>query len=135
MGERSFGLHVARLAGSVAITNMQDSGTGAPTVFATTHWSVVLSAVDSTSATAQEAEGRYQQEPADESSPERLYERRWALTVLDRAQGNLKAEFAADRKSDLYEALKIFLSGEKAEQSQAQLAARLGKSTDAIRCA
>jgi RNA polymerase sigma-70 factor (ECF subfamily) len=84
---------------------------------------------------AEEAEQRYQQEPADKSSPESIYERRWALTVLDRAQAKLKAEFTADGKSDLYEALKIFLSGEKPEQTHAQLAARLGKSTDAVRCA
>ena len=84
---------------------------------------------------AEGAEHRYQQEPADELSPERIYERRWALTVLDRAQANLKAEFTADGKGDLYEALKIFLSGEKTELTQAQLAARLGKSTDAVRCA
>src|SRR2546427_330845 len=99
--------------------------------FSTTHWSVVLTAGQDSSRDAKAAEDRYQQEPADESSPERLYERRWALTVLDRAQANLKAEFAADGKSELYETLKIFLSGEKVEQSQAQLAARLGKSTDA----
>jgi len=81
------------------------------------------------------AEQRYHQEPADERSPEKVYDRRWALTVLDRAQASLKAEFAADAKSDLYEALKIFLSGEKPDQTHAQVAARLGKSPDAVRCA
>ena len=81
------------------------------------------------------AEQRYQQEPADELRPEKIYDRRWALTVLDRAQANLKGEFAADGKSDLYEALKIFLSGERTDQTHAQVAVRLGKSSDAIRCA
>ena len=84
---------------------------------------------------AQNAEDRYQKEPADELTPEKLYERRWALTTLDRAQASLRAEFANDGKSDLYEALKVFLSGEKSELTHAQVAARLGKSTDAIRCA
>src|SRR2546422_337513 len=59
------------------------------------------------------AEQRYQQEPADELTPEKIFDRRWALTVLDRAQASLKAEFASDGKSDLYEVLKILLSGEK----------------------
>jgi len=81
------------------------------------------------------AEHRYQQEPASELSPERIYDRRWALTVLDRAQASLKAEFAVDGKSDLFEALKIFLSGEKHVQTHAQVAAHLGKSSDAVRCA
>ena len=81
------------------------------------------------------AEQRYQQEPANDLSPERIYDRRWALTVLDRAQAGLKAEFVADGKSDLYEALKVFLSGEKPGQTHAQVAARLGKSSDAVRCA
>ena len=52
-----------------------------------------------------------------------------------RAQARLKGEFAADAKTDLYEELKIFLSGEKPEQTHAQVAARLGKSADAVRCA
>ena len=81
------------------------------------------------------AEHSYQQEPADELSPEKIYDRRWALTVLERAQANLETEFAADGKGHLYEALKIFLSGEKPQPTHAQVAARLGKSTDAVRCA
>ncbi len=81
------------------------------------------------------AEQRYQQEPASELSPEKIFDRRWALTVLERAQTSMKAEFAVDGKSDLFEALKAFLSGEKPGQTHAEVAARLGKSTDAVRCA
>src|ERR1043166_5945736 len=81
------------------------------------------------------AEQRYQQDPASKLSPEKIFDRRWALTVLDRAQASLKAEFATDGKSDLFEALKNFLSGEKPGETHAQVAARLGKSSDAVRCA
>ena len=81
------------------------------------------------------AEHRYQQEPTDDSSPEKIYDRRWALTVLARAQAGLKAEFVADGQSELYDALKVFLSGEKPDQTHAQVGARLGKSADAVRCA
>lgn len=84
---------------------------------------------------AENAEDRYQKEPADELAPDKLYERRWALTALERAQASLKAEFTAHGKSDLYEVLKDFLSGEKPGLTHAQLAARLGKSADAVRCA
>src|SRR2546427_3301411 len=41
-------------------------------------------------------EQRYEQEPADKLGPERMYDRGWALTVLDRAQAVLKKEFSAD---------------------------------------
>jgi len=81
------------------------------------------------------AEQNYQQEPADELNSEKIYDRRWALTLLERAQASLRAEFTANGKGNLYEALKIFLSGEKPEQTHAQVAARLGKSADAVRCA
>ena len=84
---------------------------------------------------AENAENFIQKEPADIFTPEKYYDRRWALTALERAQASLKAEFAADGKSDLYEALKCFLSGEKPASTHAQVAARLGKSADAIRCA
>jgi RNA polymerase sigma-70 factor (ECF subfamily) len=81
------------------------------------------------------AEQSYQQEPADELNPEKIYDRRWALTVLERAQADLRAEFVAAGKGNIYEALKLFLSGEKPGQTHAQVAARLGKSPDAVRCA
>ncbi|MBI3417031.1 MAG: sigma-70 family RNA polymerase sigma factor [Verrucomicrobia bacterium] len=43
---------------------------------------------------ALDAEERYRLEPADEQNPERIYERRWALTVLDEVMTRLRAEFA-----------------------------------------
>ena len=51
--------------------------------------------IASVSIDAQDAEGRYRLEPADPMTPEKLYERRWALTVLDQALGRLQAEYAA----------------------------------------
>src|SRR5688572_32879182 len=43
---------------------------------------------------ASHAEERYHAEPADASTPERLYERRWALTLLDRVLGDQANEYA-----------------------------------------
>jgi RNA polymerase sigma-70 factor (ECF subfamily) len=81
------------------------------------------------------AEQRYQLEPRDELSPERIYDRRWALTALERARSALETEFNQAEKGDLFGHLKSYLSGEKQAESYAQIAARLGKSTDAVRCA
>jgi RNA polymerase sigma factor (sigma-70 family) len=56
-------------------------------------------------------ESRYQQEPTHDETPEKLFERRWAMTLLDNALAQLDAEFACSGKRELYEALKPFLSG------------------------
>ena len=50
-------------------------------------------------------------EPVDNLTPERLYERRWALTLLDLVLGRLREEFRAAGKLDLFDALKQFLAG------------------------
>ena len=54
------------------------------------------------------SEDRYRLEIADELSPEKLFERRWAQTVLDQALARLRAEFVADGKAEHYEVLKVF---------------------------
>ena len=62
---------------------------------------------------AQTGEDRYQLEPVDAISPDRLYERRWAFTVLGKARARLRAEFAAAGRLQLYEHLDAFESGEE----------------------
>ena len=47
---------------------------------------------------ALEAERRYQIEPADEETPEKLFERRWAMAVIDGAMARLEQEFASAGK-------------------------------------
>jgi RNA polymerase sigma-70 factor (ECF subfamily) len=80
------------------------------------------------------AETRYVAEPADPSSPDKLFERRWALTVLEQSMQRLKAEYGEAGKSDLFEALQVFLSGAKeATHSYAEVGARLGMSESATR--
>jgi RNA polymerase sigma-70 factor (ECF subfamily) len=56
------------------------------------------------------AESRLSFEPADELTPERLFERDWALTLLDQVLDRLKAECAADGKAREFDALKAVLS-------------------------
>jgi len=58
------------------------------------------------------AQNRYDCEPDSGLSPDKVFERQWALAVLDHAFGQLQAEFIADGKSDIFGELKVFLSGE-----------------------
>lgn len=78
---------------------------------------------------------RYQLEPADEWTPQRLYERRWALTVLDRVLERLGRDYAQEGKGELFSQLKTFLTGESHLPSYAELAGELGLSEGAIKVA
>ena len=57
-------------------------------------------------------EARYQREPSHDWTPERIFERRWALTLLDRTLATLRQEHATAGKLPLFDALKVFLTGE-----------------------
>ena len=52
-------------------------------------------------------------EPADHLTPERLYEKRWAMTLLDLVLARLREEFRAADKLNLFDSLKQFLAGEE----------------------
>ena len=81
----------------------------------------------------QSPEDRYCLEPADELSPERIFERRWAQTILDQAIARLEAEFVAAGKTEIYDVLKTFQPGEQNPLSYAETAARLGVSEGAVK--
>jgi len=81
----------------------------------------------------QSAEGRYVAEPAHDLTPEKLYERSWALQLLDLTTDRLEANYRRDDKADLFEELKMFLPGEHSTRSYAEVAARLGRSEDAVK--
>jgi RNA polymerase sigma factor (sigma-70 family) len=80
-----------------------------------------------------QAEGRYLRESVELADPETLYERRWALTLLDRVLDRLEAEFTAARKPGLFAELQPFLLGEKGGRTYAQIAAHRGSSEGAIK--
>lgn len=84
---------------------------------------------------AADAETRYRLEPAHELSPEKIYERRWALTLLEKVLAGLKSEYMADGKADLFDALQIHLSGERAPKAYAECATNLGMTEGAVRVA
>jgi RNA polymerase sigma-70 factor (ECF subfamily) len=80
-------------------------------------------------------ESRYSLEPVDVLSPERLYERQWALTVLDRVLARLRSEFVAKGKQKQFEAFKPFLSGDGGPRAYEKAAGALGVSEAAAKVA
>ncbi len=78
-------------------------------------------------------ESRYQLEPQDERTPERVLERCWALTVLEQGMSRLRQECAASGKLELFEQLKGVLSGEKGEISYAAIGSKLGLTQAAVK--
>lgn len=77
-------------------------------------------------------EERYRLEPAHHETPEKLFERRWALTLLDQAMHRLAVESAASGKTDLFDAVKPLIGGDRADLPHSQLAARLGLTENAL---
>ncbi|SRR6266498_409794 len=77
------------------------------------------------------------QEPIHEMNAERIFERHWALTLLECAEGRLRREYVAAGKSLLYERLKIFrIAAEPTSPlTYAELGSLLNITESAVRCA
>ena len=84
---------------------------------------------------AENLEQRYGQEPSHDLTAEKIYERRWALTVLERALGRLKEECVAAGKAELFDTLEVYLSGGKTQESYVEVGARLNLSEGAVKVA
>ncbi|MGH7200570.1 MAG: RNA polymerase sigma factor [Planctomycetaceae bacterium] len=82
-----------------------------------------------------EGERRYSLEPSHDWTAERLFHRRWALTVLDQVLARLEAEYTAQGKGRLFERLKVHLTGAEAAPSHAETAAELQMTEGAIKVA
>jgi RNA polymerase sigma-70 factor (ECF subfamily) len=80
-------------------------------------------------------ESRYHLEPVDNATPERLFERDWALGVLQQTLARLRQELASAGKEKLFECLKGALAGESVHGSYAQMAEQLGLSAQSIKVA
>jgi RNA polymerase sigma-70 factor (ECF subfamily) len=81
------------------------------------------------------AESRYKLEPKDDLSADKIYERRWALTLLDQVLAKLRREFERDGKVEQFETLKQYLSAGRTSVSYAQAADKLGMNEGAIKVA
>jgi RNA polymerase sigma-70 factor (ECF subfamily) len=77
------------------------------------------------------ADQRYQLEPADAVIPDRLYQRRWALTLLDQVLQDLEREYTDAGKAELFDHLRGTLQGERA--GYAELGRQLAMSADAVK--
>src|SRR5579859_1809593 len=79
-----------------------------------------------------QSEGRFLREPATEETPERIFERRWALAVLDQALAGLRLETSRAGKQKEFQLLEQFLSREAEPGEYAGLAGQLGMSANAV---
>jgi RNA polymerase sigma-70 factor (ECF subfamily) len=82
-----------------------------------------------------DAENRYLLEPAHELTAERIFDRRWATTLLQQAMSRLREECMANQKGDLFCKVESSLSGEHGEASYADVAAALQMSEGALKVA
>ncbi len=74
----------------------------------------------------------YQAEPVERVTPELLFERRWALRMLEKVLERLRHEYLRAEKADLFEELKVFLSGSARPMPHAELAAKYEISVSAV---
>jgi RNA polymerase sigma-70 factor (ECF subfamily) len=82
---------------------------------------------------AMTGEERYRLEPRDERTPDALFERRWAMELLDRTLVRLASEYRDGDRARLFAALQPFLAAKEGGDGYAALAARFGCSEDAIK--
>jgi RNA polymerase sigma-70 factor (ECF subfamily) len=84
---------------------------------------------------AQDAESKFRAEPATKLTAERIFDREWALSVLERSLLRLERNYQRAGKTELFDQLKPTLGKEKADASYAELAAKLQMSEGAVKVA
>src|SRR5262245_585793 len=82
-----------------------------------------------------DAEERYRLEPADPLSADKLFERRWAMTLLDGVLARLREEFTREGKQSTFDKLRPCLAGSRESQPYAEIAKELGLSEGAVKVA
>ncbi len=83
----------------------------------------------------QTADTKFQVASASEPSPDKAFDREWALALLAKVIERLQQECAADGKAKLFAQLKIFLTTGSGESAQAEVAKALGLEEGAVRVA
>jgi len=84
---------------------------------------------------ATDGEETYRHEPVDEMDADKLFERRWALTLLAQARTRLEQEYAENGKSALYARLNLLESGDGAAPRYADVAGELGLTESGVKAA
>lgn len=80
-------------------------------------------------------EQRYLAEPVDRMTAERIFDRRWALTLLERTLSRLREQYRAGGKEALFDRLQGCLSGEKQQTTYQEIARELAMSEAAVKVA
>lgn len=88
-----------------------------------------------TSLDAKTAETRYHLEPADPMTADKIFERNWALTLLDEVLKHVREDYEEEGKGTLFEALKSTLTGDKNAQPYSEIGAKLGMNEGAVKVA
>jgi RNA polymerase sigma-70 factor (ECF subfamily) len=81
------------------------------------------------------AEAIHARQSDDPLTPERLFDQRWAITVLEEVHRRLRTRYEAEDKGELFEALRFSLMGERNTVPYAELAPRLDMSEGAMKVA
>jgi len=83
----------------------------------------------------EEAEKRYRLEPFECLTAEKMFDARWAMTLLAEALNRLQQEYATEGKTSIFDALKVFLDpvNSRAPPSYQEVANRLQVSTGAVK--
>jgi RNA polymerase sigma-70 factor (ECF subfamily) len=79
------------------------------------------------------AEDLYRFEPSHNDTPDKVFERRWAMILVERVVTRLQEEYCVSGKGDLFQALKPMLDGEMNPEGYAAIAARLGMTEAAVK--
>jgi RNA polymerase sigma factor (sigma-70 family) len=79
-------------------------------------------------------EERYQREPGHDETPDRIFERRWVLSMLERVLERLRDEFVRHGRPENFERMKVFLLGQS-EAPYADLAREMNTSEGALKVA
>ena len=82
-----------------------------------------------------EGESRYQHEPVDDWTPEKIFARRWALTILDTALSRLRKDHEESGRTAMFEALKVYLTGDSGAPPLAEVGRRLSMTEGAVKVA
>jgi RNA polymerase sigma-70 factor (ECF subfamily) len=71
-------------------------------------------------------------EPASDLSPDKVFDQRWAMALLEQAVQQLQAEMAASGKADQFERLKRYLTAEPGEGDYAGIAQQSGRTAQSV---
>jgi RNA polymerase sigma-70 factor (ECF subfamily) len=83
----------------------------------------------------EKAEDRYRLEAADHLTPDKLYDRVWAVNLIEAANRSLEEEYRLEGKAGFFEQLKVFLSGDRCGLAYVEIGARLEMTEGAVKVA